>query len=161
MTETLVIRPFLKEDLGPLVELVRATKVFREEEVDVARELMQVVADKPDQKDYVIFTSVDESGAPNGYYCIGQTPMTEATWDLYWIAVDPAAHGRGIGKELLRHCESFIRQQGGRLVVAETSSTAKYDKTRLFYEHNQYTEASRIKDYYAPGDGLVVYIKYL
>ena len=90
------IRPFRKEDLEPLVELVKATDVFRPEEVDVARELMEVVADQPGQQDYVISTHVDENGAIQGYYCIGRTPMTDATYDLYWIAVDSRVHGQGI-----------------------------------------------------------------
>ena len=157
----MAIRPFHKADLEPLVEIVKATDVFRPEEVDVARELMDVVAERPGQKDYVISTYEDEAGIIRGYYCIGLNPMTESTYDLYWIAVDPRAHGRGIGKQLLRHSEEYIKQHGGKLVVAETSSLPKYEKTRLFYEHNQYTEASRIRDYYGPGDGLVVYIKYL
>jgi ribosomal protein S18 acetylase RimI-like enzyme len=157
----MAIRPFRKEDLQPLVELVQATKVFREEEVAVARELMEIVAEDKDQKDYVIATYADENNAVRGYYCVGQTPMTETTYDLYWIAVDPQFHGKGIGDELLRHCEDYVRQRGGRLIIAETSSMEKYGKTRLFYEHHHYTEASRINDYYAPGDGLVVYIKYV
>jgi len=157
----MVIRPFRNADLEPLVEIVKATEVFRPEEVDVARELMEVVAEVPGQTDYVISTCEDEDGVVRGYYCIGHTPMTESTYDLYWIAVDPRVHGRGIGKQLLRHSEEYIKEHGGKLVVAETSSLPKYEKTRLFYEHNQYTEASRINDYYARGDGLVVYIKYL
>jgi ribosomal protein S18 acetylase RimI-like enzyme len=155
------IRPFEKQDLEPLVELVRATKVFRDEEIDVARELMEIVAEEKDQKDYVIYTYVDESNVVRGYYCLGFTPLTEATYDLYWIAVDPRMQGQGIGKQLLDHCEEYIRRQGGRLVIAETSSTAMYDVTRSFYMRNNYTEASRIKGYYAPEDDLVVYIKYL
>lgn len=157
----MAIRPFRKEDVEPLVELVQATQVFREEEIDVARELMEIVAEVRDQKDYVIATYADETGVVRGYYCVGHTPMTETTYDLYWIAVDPRMHGKGIGNELIRHCEDFVRQQGGKLIIAETSSMEKYTKTRQFYEHQHYIEASRINDYYAPGDGLVVYIKYL
>jgi ribosomal protein S18 acetylase RimI-like enzyme len=157
----MAIRPFRKEDLQPLVDLVEATQVFRQEEVAVARELMEIVAEEKDQRDYVIATYADENNAVWGYYCVGHTPMTETTYDLYWIAVDPQAHGKGIGKQLLDHCEDYVRRQGGKLIVAETSSMEKYNKTRLFYEHNHYTEVSRIDDYYAPGDGLVVYIKYL
>lgn len=155
------IRPFQKQDLEPLAAIVRATNVFREEEIAVARELMEIVAEEKDQKDYIIGTYVDDQDTVRGYYCIGPTPMTVSTYDLYWIAVDPGSHGKGIGKELLLHCEDAIRCSGGKLVIAETSSTAKYDKTRAFYVRNQYTEASRIKGYYGPDDDLVVYIKYL
>jgi ribosomal protein S18 acetylase RimI-like enzyme len=157
----MAIRPFRKEDLQHLVDLVEATKVFREEEVAVARELMEIVAEDRDQKDYVIATYIDENNTVQGYYCVGHTPMTETTYDLYWIAVDPQVHGKGIGNTLLHHCEEFVRQQGGKLIIAETSSMEKYSKTRAFYDHHHYIEASRINDYYAPGDGLVVYIKYL
>lgn len=122
---------------------------------------MEIAAEDKDQKDYTIATYTDENDAVRGYYCVGHTPMTESTYDLYWIAVDPRVHGKGIGKQLLHHCEEYVRQQGGKLIIAETSSMEKYNKTRLFYEHHHYTEASRINDYYSPGDGLVVYIKYL
>lgn len=157
----MAIRQFQKEDIQPLIDIVQATNVFREEEVAVARELMEIVAEDKNQKDYFIATYVDESNTVRGYYCLGLTAMTESTYDLYWIAVDPQSHGQGIGKQLLQHCEGHVRQRGGRLIIAETSSLAKYEKTRLFYERNHYTEASRIKDYYSRGDDLVVYIKYL
>ena len=157
----MAIRLFQKEDLEPLVEIVKATNVFRDAEIAVARELMEIVAENEDQKEYIIRTYVDEQSVVRGYYCIGETPMTEGTYDLYWIAVDPQTHGQGIGKQLLCHSEELIKSRGGSLVIAETSSLPKYEKTRSFYEHNRYTQASRIKDYYARGDDLVVYIKYL
>ncbi|MEX1276188.1 MAG: GNAT family N-acetyltransferase [Bacteroidota bacterium] len=155
------IRPFVKEDIQPLRDILRATDVFKEEEIVVAVELMEIVAGEPDQKDYIMATSVDEANFVRGYYCIGPTPMTCSTFDLYWIAVDPAMHGKGIGRELNRHCEEYIVSRGGTLIVAETSSQPKYEKTRAFYLHNHYIEASRIRDYYSPGDDLVVYTKHL
>ena len=113
------------------------------------------------QKDYDLWSSVDDSGGVTGYYCIGPTPMTSGTYDLYWIAVDPAYHSRGIGKELLAHAENNVQSHGGRLIVAETSSKPSYDNTREFYIRNRYLEAARIKDYYRTGDDLVIYGKYL
>jgi hypothetical protein len=47
------------------------------------------------------------------------------------------------------------------LVVAETSSQPKYEKTRRFYLTRGYAELARIRDYYRRGDDLVVYGKYL
>jgi hypothetical protein len=46
-------------------------------------------------------------------------------------------------------------------VVAETSSQPKYENTRRFYLKCDYLEVARIRDYYKPGDDLVVYGKYL
>jgi ribosomal protein S18 acetylase RimI-like enzyme len=155
------IRPFQKEDLQPIVEILRATDVFKEEEIVVAVELMQIVAEEKDQQDYVIYTFVDDANSVRGYYCVGPTPLTVSTFDLYWVAVDPRVHAQGIGKQLLRHCEEYVKSRGGTLIIAETSSLPKYEKTRSFYERNHYTEASRIRDYYSRGDDLVVYTKNL
>jgi GNAT superfamily N-acetyltransferase len=155
-----VIRPLRREDRAPLESLVRATGVFTEDEVGIALELIDVVLDRPGQKDYIIRVS-EEGGAVAGYYCVGPTPATESTFDLYWIAVDPARHGTGVGASLDRHALDLIRELGGRLVIAETSSRPAYDGTRAFYLRRGYSELARIKEYYRPGDDLVVYGRYL
>jgi ribosomal protein S18 acetylase RimI-like enzyme len=154
------IRPLLRADREPILRLIKATGVFSDEEIAIAAELIDIVLDRPDQKDYEIAV-YDEGDGPLGYTCIGPTPGTEGTFDLYWIAVDPALHGRGIGRELDLHVERSVRERNGRLIVAETSSTPRYDATRMFYQRRGYAELSRITDYYRPGDDLVVYGRYL
>lgn len=155
------IREFMKEDREPLRRIVEATKVFKPEEVEVAVELMDAPINDPKQTDYVLRTFVDDQGTVRGYYCIGRTSMTASTWDLYWIAVDPTMHGKGIGKELVGHCEAYIRGRGGNLIFVETSSKPSYESTRKFYLNMAYQEAARFKDYYADGDDLIVYTKYV
>jgi hypothetical protein len=54
-----------------------------------------------------------------------------------------------------------LREQGCGLLIAETSSTPKYDRTRLFYEKKGFLRLAQIKDYYRAGDDLVIYGKYL
>jgi ribosomal protein S18 acetylase RimI-like enzyme len=156
----MLIRKFEKDDIAQLAEIVRATKVFHEEEVDVAIELMEIAANEKDQKDYFLYSYVDESGILQGYYCVGPTPMTKSTYDLYWIAVHPRMHRKKIGRDLLEHCEQQVQGMGGTLLVIETSSQPKYEPTRKFYLRHQYAEAAHIKDYYAPGDDLVIYTKH-
>jgi ribosomal protein S18 acetylase RimI-like enzyme len=86
--------------------------------------------------------------------------MTKATFDLYWIAVHPRVHKKKIGHDLLQHCEEQVKSMSGKLLVVETSSQSKYEPTRRFYLQHRYTEAACIKDYYAPGDDLVIYTKH-
>ncbi len=155
------VRPFAEKDREPLRAIIEATNVFKPEEVEVALELMDAGIADPTQEDYVLRTHVDDDGTVRGYYCVGPTPMTASTWDLYWIAVDPAAHGRGIGKELLEDCERYVRDGGGKLIVVETSSSGSYEPTRKFYLNQRYDETARIRDYYADGDDLVMYTKYV
>ncbi len=154
------IRQLGKADRDNVIALVRRTNVFSEEEIEVAGELLDIVLNEPNQNDYIVYVSSEES-AVTGYFCIGQTPLTVGTYDLYWIAVDPDHQGKGIGKHLLRFAEQLVKETGGRLIVAETSSTEKYRATRMFYQQSGYAEVTRIRDYYRNGDDLVIYGKYL
>jgi ribosomal protein S18 acetylase RimI-like enzyme len=149
-----------RTDREPLQRLLVETRYFSEDEVAIALELIDVVLDRPEQKDYIIRVCRDGETVL-GYYCVGPTPATESTYDLYWIAVAASMHGRGIGKELIAHAEQLICSRGGRLVMVETSSRPQYDKTRRFYGICGYSELARIKDYYRPGDDLVIFGKYL
>ena len=158
--EERTIRGLRREDRAPLRQLLQATAMFTGEEVDIALELIDVVLERPGQKDYLI-RCCEAAGEVLGYYCIGPTPATEGTFDLYWIAVAPAAQGSGVGRFLNGHAENLARGIGGRLLIAETSSQAKYEPTRRFYLAQEYSEVARIRDYYRSGDDLVVYGKYL
>ncbi len=155
------IRPLRREDQEPIERLLRATDVFSEEEIGVAIELVGIYLDDTEQKDYELFTAVDETEAVRGYVCVGPTPATLGTYDLYWIAVTPAEHGKGVGSQLLRFIEEHLKAKGGRMLIAETSSTPKYENTRTFYERKGFVLNARIKDYYKPGDDLIIYGKNL
>jgi GNAT superfamily N-acetyltransferase len=155
-----VIRPLRRDDREPICRLLVATGVFTDDETAIALELIDIVVDNPTQKDYIIRVC-EEGGEILGYYCVGPTPATQFTYDLYWIAVDPAMHGKGIGRILDEHALDLVRERGGRLVIAETSSQPRYDRTRAFYVRRGYAELARIKEYYRPDDDLVIYGKYL
>jgi hypothetical protein len=43
----------------------------------------------------------------------------------------------------------------------ETSSRTAYASTRIFYENCAYRQEALLEDFYAPGDGKVVYCKVL
>jgi len=98
----------------------------------------------------------DESDRLIGYACFGATPATDGTYDLYWLAVDPAAQGRGIGSALVRAVEAKLLDRGARLLVVETSSRPDYEGTRRFYARSGYKEAARVRDFYAPADDRIV-----
>ncbi|MBI4499868.1 MAG: GNAT family N-acetyltransferase [Gemmatimonadetes bacterium] len=141
-------------------EIVEATGLFRPEEVEIAEEVFESAALAPGT-DYTPLGAFDEEGNLLGFACYGPTPCTVGTWDLYWIAVDPGAHRQGVGRKLAQWTEQRIAGEGGRLIVAETSSRGDYDPTRAFYEALNYEVAARVPDFYAPNDDLVVYIKRL
>ena len=94
-----------------------------------------------------------------GYVCFGPRALTQDAFDLYWIAVDPTAQGQGVGKQLMAEAEKQILRLGGRLVIVETSGLPKYEPTRAFYLAADYTLEARIRNFYAPGDDLVIFTK--
>ena len=155
------LRPTEKEDKGPIRDMLEKSGAFTAEEIKTALELVDSYLQEPDQKDYELRTSLDADGRVVGYFCVGPTPLTHSTFDLYWILVHPSELRRGIGTQLLRHAEELVVNQGGKLLLAETSSRTGYDKTRSFYRKNRYSEVARIPDYYDTGDDLLIYGKYL
>jgi len=147
------LRPVGRAQRGPLERLTAATGLFRPDEVAIAVELLdEALAGDDDYR----FVGAYTDDALVGYACWGPTP---ATTDLYWIVVDVARQGAGIGTQLLRAVEATLTAEDGRLIVVETSSRAAYAPTRAFYERRGYTQAARLPGYYAPGDDLVIYLK--
>lgn len=155
------IRKLQQTDKDRIRGLLLETGVFKTEEVDVAMELADIVLEKPNQRDYEMYCCVDETDAVTGFLCIGPTPLTTGTFDLYWIAVDPAVQRQGVGRQLLSFGEERVRLQQGRLLVAETSSQPTYLPARRFYLRNGFIESARITDYYDRGDHLIIYVKHL
>lgn len=139
-----------------LETLTRATGRFHEAEVATAVELLdEALAGDDDYR----FIGAFEGSDLVGYACWGPTPGTHGTCDLYWIVVDPARQGTGVGTQLLYEVERRLRAEQARLVVVETSSRPDYAPTRAFYERRGYGKAAVIPAYYAPGDDLVIYLK--
>lgn len=149
-----------EEDIYRVRIVTEATGFFSAGEVGVAVELIEAAFKQGPASGYsFLFAELDD--ALRGYTCYGRVPCTEASFDLYWIVVDAASQGQGIGKQLLVRTEDCIRHAGGRQIYAETSSRAQYRPTRSFYRHNGFRQAARLKNFYAVGDDKVIYCKLL
>lgn len=155
------IRPITKQDRQPVLEVIHSTGMFTKEEEQVANEVIDVCLTKLNQQDYVVVVIENEQGAIVGYMCYGPTPMTEGVVDLYWMAVHPGKHRQGYGKALIQWLEKDVQAKKGRLIVIETSSRDMYATTRNFYQRLGYVKNARIRDFYCPGDDLLIYCKYL
>ncbi|HZI04360.1 MAG TPA: GNAT family N-acetyltransferase [Archangium sp.] len=123
----------------------------------VAIELVDLAL-QPNNPDYKILVA-DRDGTLVGYVCYGPTPMTEGTYDLYWIASDPTVRGQGIGASLISGMEADLRRIQARIIRVETSATEAYGPTRGFYAYMKYNEEARIRDFYKVGDDLIILTK--
>jgi ribosomal protein S18 acetylase RimI-like enzyme len=155
------IRPLILEDRMRLLSMLVKTRVFNSDEIDVAMELIDIVLKDQNQKDYYISCMVDDQRQPVGYICYGPTPMTQGTFDLYWIVVDPDFQGKKIGSQLLNFLEKILSGRNGRMILADTSSIPEYEKTKKFYLRNGFQEIARVKDYYSPGNDRITFCKRL
>jgi len=154
------IRRTVRSDREPIRRILEDTKFFRDDEVDVALEVLDDAIKHGPEGHYQSYT-IDCDGKPAGWICFGPTPCTVATFDIYWIAVDPACQGKGLGKALMEFGENRIFERGGRICIVETSGREAYLSTQKFYLRVNYTESSRIADFYAPGDAKIIYTKRL
>lgn len=154
------IRPMSPEDKTAVMRILKATPEFTPGEVIVAEELIDSYLTDPVGSGYYIQVAEVNSEIA-GYICWGLTPLTEGTWDIYWIAAARERQGQGIGTALLSFAEARIRESQGRLVFIETSSKPGYEKTKGFYHARGYELICRIKDFYASGDDKLILQKRL
>jgi ribosomal protein S18 acetylase RimI-like enzyme len=156
-----MIRKLIKDDKEKIKQILIDTEHFNDDEVNIAIELIDEYLDDEKQEDYIIQVYRADDNTAAGYICYGKRPLTDMTYDLYWIAVDPNIHGKGIGSALVRFMEEDLKSRDGNLILIETSGKEAYENERKFYVKNGYEVQTIIKDFYRRGDDLVIYRKYL
>lgn len=149
------LRPLQPGDRQRVETITRAVGLFREDEIPVALEVFEATAAANDTYEGC---AAELDGVLVGWASWGPRPCTLGTWDLYWIVVDPARHGDGIGSLLLAEMERRVTGRA-RLVLVETAGRPDYLPTRKFYERRGYRAVSTIPDLYAPGDDQVTFVK--
>lgn len=143
-----------------LVALTEATGFFHADEIEIVREMFADFVRAPDSDEYTwLVYRAHADGAPLGFAVYGPASLAVGTYDLYWIVVDPAQQGKQIGSALLTAVEDDLKAHAARQLYIETSDKPLYAPTRAFYERRGYTRAAHFADYYAPGDGKVIYFK--
>jgi GNAT superfamily N-acetyltransferase len=155
-----VIRPVRPSDTDALVAMAAGTGVFKPMEIDTLRELLDDYHGGAEGADSRA-VAFEEGGRAIGFAYFAPTPMTEATWHLYWIVVDKSIQARGVGAKLMAHVESEVKASGGRVLLVETSALPLYDLTRQFYAKLGYEHEATVRDFYADGDHQVIFRKRL
>ena len=154
------IAPARTDDGPGILEATSRIDIFTPTEKTCVHELLDDYLTKREKSDYR-FLACRECGCVVGYACYGPHSLTSSTFDLYWIAVDPGAQGRGIGRALMARVEAEVRAAGGTLLLVETSGRPDYQPTRRFYEVCGYQCQAVIHDFYVAGDDMVMFAKYL
>ena len=135
--------------------LVTATGVFTEEEARVAGELATTTLNGIET--YRFLFAERPGGALRGFVCFDRIPLSEVSFDLYWIAVAAEEQGTGLAQELLRRTAAFAKSKRGLWLFAETSSREPYARARAFYLRAGFDEVARFEDFYALGDDKLMF----
>jgi ribosomal protein S18 acetylase RimI-like enzyme len=149
-------------DGAAIRHLVETAGVFSPDEIMIACELIEErLARGLAATGYHFLFAEEGRGAPLGYACFGPIALTQGSWDLYWIAVEPGNRTRGIGRRLMGEVERRAKAAGAAALFIDTSGRPDYGAARGFYASLGYRIAAEFPDFYAPGDAKIVFRKNL
>ena len=148
------------DEADQIMAVARGAQVFTTEEIDTVKELLDDYIAKGSVSQYH-YLSCRLDGRVVGFACYGLRALTRGTFDLYWIGTASSVQRQGVGAALIAQVERNVRAMGGRLLIVETSSSSEYEPARRFYDSHGYRRQVIIEDFYAEGDGLVLYSKKL
>ena len=146
------------DDVARVRSLVASTGFFNAAEVEVATGLIADRLTKGLRSGYH-FILAERGETLVGYACYGPIHGTRNSFELFWIAVAPEEQGRGLGAEVYARAEAAMAEAGAIRIYADTSSSDRYAGTRDFYQRMGFREGARLPDFYAPGDGKIVFVK--
>ena len=149
------IRPTRHGDIPALRKVLDGTALFPSE---MLPDMMQAFLSGDDAQ---VWLTCDAGAGPVGFCYAAAETLAEGTWNMLAIAVRPDMQGRGCGGAIVRHLEALLEARRARILIAETSGTAAYARTRAFYDANGYAEEARIRDFWAAGEDKVVFRKAL
>ncbi len=146
------------EERDVYVKIAQETGVFNPAAIEIMKEVIDNYVKNPDKDYWLIEEKCDNK--VEGFVIFGRTPITEFTWDIYWLVVDRNLQGKGIGKKLFKRALEHILQRNNKaLIRIETSSEEDFDPARNFYIKQGFKESGRIPDFYSQGNDLVTYYK--
>jgi ribosomal protein S18 acetylase RimI-like enzyme len=149
----------LPKDVPEIERIAAQTGAFNPTEVAIVREMLDAYFNPEPRDDHTFVVYRNGTSSVVGFACYGPTPLTDRIWDLYWICVDRTRQNNGIGRDLLQKVEEEVCHHGARAIYLETSDSDTYRPARGFYESNGYERLAQIDDFYAPGEGKVIYRK--
>ena len=150
------IRPTVSADIPDLERVLSETGLFPS---DMLREMISAFLSAQESSD--IWMTCEVEGRAIGFCYAAPEALTKGTWNMLAIAVLPGEQGRGVGGAIVSALEDALKERDARVLIADTSGTAAFERTRAFYSRNGYTEEARIRDFWTVGDDKVVFWKAL
>lgn len=155
-----MIRPATPDDVPTVISLAVASQLFAPDDAGIVETMMaDYFSRERDNGGHACVLDLDDTGEPLAVAYWEPAKATDRAWYLTMIGVRQDRHRQGRGAALLEHIEQELRAGGQRLLLVETSSTPAFDRARSFYRSCGYDEEARVRDYYEPGDDMVLFRK--
>jgi ribosomal protein S18 acetylase RimI-like enzyme len=151
-----IIRPTHRSDIPALQAVLDATDLFPS---DMLPDMVRGFLSGDETGDLWLTCAVDDTAV--GFCFARPEQLADGTWNMLAIAVNPEVQGRGYGRDIVAQLERDLAALGGRVLIADTSGTDAFAKTRAFYHRCGYVEEARIRDFWTAGDDKVVFWKRL
>ena len=158
------IRPTIEADLPAIGAVAEQTGLFPSSMLpDMVAEFLAASGpgsgplSGPEPDDLWLTAELD--GQVAGFCYAAPETLTNGTWNMLAIGVDPARQGMGIGSAIVAELETRLRAQGQRLLIADTSGTPAFERTRHFYLKAGYAQEAVIRDFWDADDDKVTFAK--
>lgn len=152
------IRKFMAKDRLRIYEMLQQSDRIRPVEIDLAMSRIDDYLFNKEQQKYTIVVVETGNKEIIGYACYGQAESARGAFYIYRILSSPALRDRETERRLLRFIEKDVMRQHGRLILIQASSRQKYAQV---YSESDYRPVTCIRDFFAAGDDLVLFAKYL
>ena len=155
-----MLRLVTSQDSPAVVSVAVASDLFAPEDAAIVDTMMADYLAREREHGHACVIDLDDvSGEPLAVAYWEPAKATDRTWYLTMIGVRRDRHRQGRGAALLQHVEQRLSADGQRLLLVETSSTPAFARARAFYASCGYDEEARVRDYYEPGDDMILFRK--
>ena len=152
-----MIRAIKPDDTNAVIDLAKKLEMFDEQGIEHIR---VTLVNYHENKCRDLWFVSDNKGIVGVIYCTPE-PMTNGTWNILMLLVDPEKHRQGNGTALIRSVEKTLIDQGERLVIVETSNLEEFESARAFYRNCSYEEEAKICNFYQAGEDKIIFTKAL
>ena len=145
------------QDAAAIHRIAENAGVFSEREITSVSEMLDAFFNPTPDDDHTFIVHRDETGTLRGLTCFGPTPFTDRVWELYWICVERSHQRNHAGHELMEYVYTDLRARSARALYLETSDSDAYRPARAFYEREGFVRVAHLNDFYARGEGKIIY----
>ena len=150
------VRMVTERDIDSLKEVLDSIDLFPS---NMLEDLIADFLENPESEE-IWFTAVENNKPISIGYCAPEK-LTEGTFNLYALGVRSDIQSKGIGGKMMTFIENYLKDNGHRILIVDTSGTDGFELTRKFYEKLDFTKEAVIRDFWKEGDDKVVYWKRL